>query len=161
MTLLRRLATLALALAVGTVAAMDAAGQEILGGPGTVMIGPLIEANSDNYPTVFRYIDRKMNSTRWPLVADTAYIGCARWFPRESIIVVIDGTPWAVNAESKKWVLTRGALLIIDGKVVPVSVGSTQEPWLATIEADSGLQKSAALLLEVAKRLGCSPKPGP
>ncbi|MEQ1697470.1 MAG: hypothetical protein ABL901_16680 [Hyphomicrobiaceae bacterium] len=136
--------------------------QEITGPVGPLRLGALtIGSNAtDQNSTVFRFVERSHLGNRWPLVAGSAYVGCAQSLPRVSVLVVADGVPWAFNAESKAWMMANKAVLDVNGQQVAVNVAGSHEPWLADDAEFPGTQMSAAPLLDIAKRLGCLPKPG-
>jgi hypothetical protein len=134
--------------------------QELVGRPGPLKLGALFAEPETRKPkaTVFRFLERSVFGSQWPLISDTAYIGCARPLPRVTVIVVLDGKAWAVNSESKSWFKDNSSELEVGGEKIAVNVGPQQEPWLADNPEFPGTQKSVAPLLDIAKHMGCLPK---
>ena len=138
--------------------------QETVGPPGPLVVGPLYETVRSGPPqqTVFRFVEGASIGPTWPLVVDTAYVGCARNQPRVSVLLVIDGQPWTLNAESAGWFTANPAELEVGGSRKSIKISRVSEPWMAgDPEFDPSSTKSLAPLILIAKRLGCLPKSAP
>lgn len=134
--------------------------QEVVGPAGPLRFGALYAGSAMGEPnaTVFRFVERAEFGGGWPLVANNAYIGCARALPRVTVMVVADGVASGMNSESKAWLKDNKAELEIDGRKVLVNAGSQGESWLDEDPEFPGTHKSIGVLVDSAKRLGCLAK---
>lgn len=148
-----------IALLAATAVSSPLASQEIVGQPGPHRLGGLyITGKIEPEATVFRFVEQVGFASRWPLAAAYAYVGCARLLPRATVVIVVNGTAWALNPETKTWLKSNKAELEIDGHKGSVNAGDQREPWLSDDPEFPGTQLSTAPLLDIAKRLGCLPK---
>lgn len=112
----------------------------------------------------WRHVSRADLGDAWPLTTDAAVVGCSPDLPMFSVIVVVDGEPWALNGTTKGW--ARGGKYRVDigGTLVQVRVSDAPEAWWAV---EPGLvlggkvgRKSITPLFDVAERIGCLLPPG-
>lgn len=104
--------------------------QEVIGSAGPLRLGALYAGSVNIEPkaTAFRFAERVTFGSQWPLLADKAYIGCARLLPRVTVMIVVDGVPWALNSESKSWLRDNVAELEVGGQKVAVNAAAQHEP---------------------------------
>lgn len=123
--------------------------------------GDLVTDAGQRLPTLFRRIDKTAILHDWPLRSDAADIGCSLSRPQTSVIIVVDGTPWALNDATKAWVRAAAPSLMVGNESVHVVAGDEPEPWLAPLSATETSPRSLAPLLDVARRMGCMARPVP
>jgi hypothetical protein len=111
------------------------------------------------YKMTWQPLTRGLMGAQWPFVGDAAAVGCSRDYPGRSVILIIDGEPWALNGTTKGEA-SDGALTVeIEGKEKVVKRWDDPPEWWA-IEPGyvmAGVQghKNLSPLFDVAEGLGC------
>lgn len=112
----------------------------------------------------FRHVTRTELGDRWPLTVDEAWVGCAPELSVFTVLLVVDGTPWALNGTTKSWAKGGGYSLEIDGRPRVVRVSDEPEWWWAVDGKTEMLgmitpRKSIGPLFDAAEELGCLDPP--
>jgi hypothetical protein len=128
---------------------------------GSTPVGDLLIGESQRFPTLFRRVERRALPGNWPLNTAYADIGCSLDRPQTSVVIIVDGIPWALNDATKSWVRSAAPRLMVGNKPVPVVAGDGHEPWLAALSEAESAPRSIVPLLEVARRMGCMARPVP
>lgn len=96
---------------------------------------------------------------KWPLTVSEAYIGCALRFPATTVLIVIDGEPWAFNGATKGWARNAAYHLTLGDGAKIVHVSDDPEAWWAVdpdlvIGGKTG-RKNIQPLFNAVRALGC------
>lgn len=109
-------------------------------------------------PMTWQRVSRSEMGAAWPLTSDVALVGCSKDLPMFSVLLFVDGVPWALNGTTKGWARGDKYRLDVGGRPVVVRVGDGPEPWWAV--GESTPRKNIQPLFEVAERIGCLLPPG-
>lgn len=119
------------------------------------VFGSLIDSRGEAMQTLFRRVHRSGSSRDWPLRTDAADIGCVLSRPGSTVLIVVDGTPWALNDMTRQWVEAEHPKLELDGKTLPVRVAKGNPDWVAENPDLNGAKMPLAPLVDAARRMGC------
>lgn len=110
-------------------------------------------------PMTFKRLTQGEYGERWPLTVDTAWVGCARDLPIFTVLLVVDGTAWALNGTTKGWAKGGRYRLTIDGQPKVVQVSDEPEWWAldgkTVIFGMVAPRKSISPLFDVVREMGC------
>lgn len=121
-------------------------------GGSTKRLGPLT-VDGRRLPMTWQRVSRDGLGEDWPLKVDSALVGCSLSFPMFSVLIVVDGEPWAFNGSTKGAARGDRYRLDVDGGPRAVRVADDPEPWWEP-HPDGG-RKNIKPLLDVAERTGC------
>lgn len=147
-------------LALGHLAAAIAtcafASVQLMADANVVTIGKLYRSSSDGIgeQTVSRRIDEQSSARRWPLLVPSALVVCALSNPRDTLLLITDKKPIALNDPSRRGA-AAGMEVEINGNRTPVELPTEQKSWRVTEPDDPSIFVSLIPVIEAATRIGC------
>ncbi len=106
-------------------------------------------------PGNFRLAKQQAFGDRWPLVAAEAYVGCVLGDGEGTLVIVVDGVPWALSGAAKERLRARPFKLDISGAAKDIQVASGPAPWQLLDKELGNVPKTMTPIVEVARRMGC------
>lgn len=122
-------------------------------GGSTASIGKLYSGVADvtGEPGISKHIEKTSFADRWPLTRADAIVFCSLSKRHESLIIVIEGKAYALNAQTTANAAANDYRLEVSGERVPVEPVSQLEPLRET-------DKNFGIIVETASRIGCLTK---
>lgn len=133
---------------VATAAGGDAAAQTVIG-----MLYDS-QASGNGEPTVSRHLNAAEFGERWPLSAPAIDVVCVLSKPHETLLIVLEGKPFALNDATRRNA-AEGLQIDISGTKVAVDASADQQAWRIRDSDDPMQFKSMTPVVEAASRIGC------